>query len=427
MIDLNAPGAVLFFGTMNAMPMMYARELRKLGQQVIYFVDVPPTNTLCRPECHYPDIEYPYPDWIVEFRLPTPTLASLFPRLVFALMLRKARIKNDVIQIKAVFVGGSFVAFAPHLPSSSLKIFLSYGSDLDTWCDVQAAPALAAGMQQRSIFKYLPTSIARRLIISIVKRNFVAAKQTRVVIYFPQAMNQVGDRIVKALEGAGVRYVPRYDVSFDHVRHIDSSFKLPGEKLVVFSIVRFLYKTFPEPNEGYSKGNDNIIKGLAEYRKVNDKLEIHFVEKGEDVENAKRLCDALGLSDVVVWHKEMPFRQLTKLLSFCDICFDQVGKHWIGGGVYAMYIGKPLIANAKNLSFLGPTPIMHAEDAQGVFDCLVALTDPDLRRAVGQRSRVFAEAKLGPGAVLEQLVSDYRLAMQRRVTIALPSQDSRQR
>ncbi len=107
---------------------------------------------------------------------------------------------------------------------------------------------------------------------------------------------------------------------------------------------------------------------------------------------------------------------------------DQVGKHWIGGGVYAMYIGKPLVANAKNLGFLGPTPIMHAEDAQGVFECLVALTDSEFRRDVGQRSRAFAELKLGPGAVLEQLVANYGLAMRQRViTQALSEPDFQSR
>jgi hypothetical protein len=65
MIDLDAPGVIIFFGTMNAMPMMYAHELRNLGQDVIYFVDVPEKNTLCRPENHFPSISYPYPDWVV--------------------------------------------------------------------------------------------------------------------------------------------------------------------------------------------------------------------------------------------------------------------------------------------------------------------------------------------------------------------------
>ena len=96
MIDLEAPGAILFFGSMNNMPMMYARELRRLGQDVIYFVDVPADDTLSRPECHYSDISHPYPDWIVEFVLPSQLLANVFPRPMLRLMLRKARARRPV-------------------------------------------------------------------------------------------------------------------------------------------------------------------------------------------------------------------------------------------------------------------------------------------------------------------------------------------
>jgi hypothetical protein len=133
MIDLEAPGTTLFFGTMNAMPMVYARELRKLGQDVVYFVDVPRSDSLSRPECHYADIGYPYPNWIIEFPLVSPLLANIFPKITLQRMLRKARTRKRLGPIKAAFMGGHFVAFAPHLPKEALRIFLSYGSDFDVW------------------------------------------------------------------------------------------------------------------------------------------------------------------------------------------------------------------------------------------------------------------------------------------------------
>src|SRR5262249_24680752 len=155
-------------------------------------------------------------------------------------------------------------------------------------------------------------------------------------------------------------------------------------------------------------GNDKIIHGLAMYKKLNKYIEIHFVEKGEDVNHAKLLCDQLGLSDVIIWHKEMPFIDLIKIYELADICFDQVGKHWVGaGGIYALYIGKPLIANARNLSFLGESPIMNAETPDEVCKCMVALSDLAFRRTISARSKKFAEEKLGPFAVLERLVLNY--------------------
>jgi len=405
MIDLDAPGVIVFFGTMNAMPMMYAHELKKMAQDVIYFVDVPEKNALCRPENHFPDISYPYPDWVVEFVLPTPFIANIFPKLTLLLMLRKAKRKKKFDTVKAVFLGGSFISYAPFFKEETLKIFLSHGSDFDTWCDTQNTSALSWGMKRRSVFKFFPYVITKALIKSIVRQNLKSAKSADVLLYFPRGMNKVGDRLIAELEDAVVTYIPRYDASFEPLKHVSRKFKHEGKKLVILSVVRFLYKTFPDSNEGYSKGNDKIIYGLAMYKKLNKNIEIHFVEKREDVHHAKLLCDELSLSDVVIWHKEMPFKEFIKLYELADICFDQVGNHWIaGGGLYALYLGKPLIANAKNLSFLGESPIMHAETPDEVCKCLVALSDLAFRKTISARSKKFAEEKFGPFAVLERLV-----------------------
>ncbi|MFH1612613.1 MAG: hypothetical protein ABIB46_02595 [bacterium] len=407
MIDINASGVVIFFGTMNAMPMMYAHELRKLGQDVIYFVDVFKKNALCRPENHFPNISYPYPDWVIEFILPTQFIVNAFPKLILLLMLQKANRKKKFDTIKAVFLGGSFISFVPFLKKETLKIFLSHGSDFDVWCNTQNISLLSWGMKQRSVFKFFPYIITRKIIKLIVSQNFKSAKNANILLYFPKGLNKVGDRLISEIEDSGVTYIPRYDASFEQLKHVNREFKLEGKKLVIFSGVRFLYKTFPEANEEYSKGNDKIIHGLAMYKKLNKNIEIHFVEKGEDVHYAKLLCDEIGLSDVVVWHKEMPFNELINLYELADICFDQVGKHWIGAGMYALYIGKPLIANARNLSFLGESPIMNAETPEEICNCMVALSDSLFRKTISVCSKKFAEEKLGPFAVLEKLVFNY--------------------
>ncbi|RPD95630.1 hypothetical protein EGN69_07735 [Pseudomonas monteilii] len=100
-----------------------------------------------------------------------------------------------------------------------------------------------------------------------------------------------------------------------------------------------------------------MLRGLALYYELNKNIEIHLVEKGEDFVAAKSLCHELGLSEVVVWHKEMTFKQLLSLYDKADICFDQVGAHWIGAiGGYALWLGKPLIANDEMLIAEGVWP-----------------------------------------------------------------------
>lgn len=97
-VRLDKNKLVVFLGSMNAMPMMYAIELRKMGYDVLYFVDVSRNDALCRPENHYPEIQFPYPPWIIELRLPSQLLLALFPRF-FAWIYRylvKIKAKKDV-------------------------------------------------------------------------------------------------------------------------------------------------------------------------------------------------------------------------------------------------------------------------------------------------------------------------------------------
>ena len=231
-------------------------------------------------------------------------------------------------------------------------------------------------MRNRSIFRRLPAWLGLPLLKRIVARNYDSARRADALLYFPRGMNKVGDRLIAEMEKAGVSYIPRYDASFEQLQNLDRTFKPAGDKLVILSPVRFLYRTFNEGNDEYSKGNDHIIRGLALYKAVNKYIEVHFFEKGDDLHHAKRLCDELGLSDVVVWHKPVPFKDLMHFYASADICFDQVGDHIIGSGMYALFLGKPLIANASNLGFLGETPILSATTAEEVFERLVIIERP---------------------------------------------------
>lgn len=225
---------------------------------------------------------------------------------------------------------------------------LSHGSDLDVWAERKGNSSnLAVSFKKRSIFKYFPINISKYLI----KRLLTAICWIRCVnsvVYFPVGFNQSGDSVINSLVGAGPNILARYDISFEPLQGVSRKFKTPEAKLVIFSGVRFLYETFPEGNEDYSKGNDIIIRGLAKYLKRNPDIEVHFVEKGEDVLQAKRLCDEVGIDKVVVWHKEMPFKKMIDLYLMSDICFDQVGPHWLGAiGAYALYLGNRLLQMLK--------------------------------------------------------------------------------
>lgn len=406
-IKLDKDGLIVFMGSMNAMPMMYAWELKKLGYNVLYFVDAPASDALSRPENHFKDIEYPYPDWIVEFKIPTQMALPYFSKLFALYISRKIR-KISGKKITCFVLNGFFVSMAPHFRLVAKVVALSHGSDLDVWANKENVATLASTFCKRSVFKIFPKPISRVLIKKAVDIQYCGFSASNAVIYFPAGFNRAGDDVVESLAKTGVNIFNRYDISFEPLKDVSRDFKTPENKTVIFSGVRFLYKTFPDGNDEYSKGNDLIIRGLAKYYQRNKNIEVHFVEKGEDVAYAKELCHKFGIDEVVVWHKEMPFRKLIDLYLRSDICFDQVGKHWIGAiGAYALFLGKPLIANVKMAVALDVfpkiNPILSVASEGEIYDALVKLEDRVVRENIHGASKKFVEQQMNSEKLLNNI------------------------
>lgn len=400
-------GPIVFLGSMNAMPMMYALELKKDGFEVLYFVDAPITDALSRPENHFPGIEYPYPSWIVEIKLKTQMLLPYF-QIGFSRYIESKILGVSALKPQAFILNGFFISLATHLRFECPKVALSHGSDLDSWADLDGENALAASFSQFSFYKYFPLFLAKFLIKIAVSRQNSGLMVSDKVVYFPRGFNANGDRVIARLESHGVNCLERYDISFEPLKEQSRAFKRRRGKLVIFSGVRFTYETFSEGNAGYSKGSDIMIRGLAKYYSLNKDIVIHFVEKGPDVGRAKALCTSLGVDSAVIWHKEMKFHELLSLYSQSDICFDQVGKHWIGAiGGYALWLGKPLIANDKLPIDIGlwpkDNPVCSAQTAEEVCAWVQRLGSDDLRESISYRSKCFVEKYMSPTALLNRL------------------------
>ena len=405
-IKLSHDKAIVFMGTMNAMPMMYAMELKKQGYEVLYFVDVPQKDTLSRPENHFPGISYPYPSWIVEAVLPSQILLALFPWLFSIYFQRK--IKNIINkEVGCFFLNGFFSSLALFLKKGSSKVILSHGSDLDVWAYKKGAAALVSSFAKRSFFRYLPRSISSFLIKKIIDNQYDGMLHANAVFYFPQGFNSAGDEVICALSEEGVNYVPRYDISFEPLLEQCREYKSQNGPMEIFSGVRFTFKTFPDGNSGYGKGNDVIIEGIAKFYKIHRDIRVNFVEKGEDVELAKEMCHTLGLDDVVTWHKEMSFKNLLGLYMSSDVCFDQVGAHWVGAiGGYALWLGKPLIANPEFAIKYGiwpeHNPICAAKSSDEICNWLIKLQDEVFRKLISDESKEFVEKNMGPLGAIER-------------------------
>lgn len=391
------------------MPMMYAYELKKNGYEVIYVVDRPVSDHLSRPENHFSDVKYPYPDWVVEVTLFSQLLASLTPKLVYYYL--RYKLKIDFRTVQAVFLNGFFISLSSFFPSHVNKIALSHGSDIDTWCNKYIVDTLSLSFSNKSFFKFLPQFLISRLIKNIVDFQYDSLVLCDKIIYFPRGFNYFGDKVLDSIDSKGLNIIRRYDVSFEPLKHASRDFKKSEKKLVIFSGVRFIFETFPDGNVGYNKGNDKIIEAISCYYEINKNIEVHFVEKGEDLQAAKHLVKRAGLENVVVWHKQMPMQQLVQLYVKSDICFDQVGEHWMGAiGAYALWLGKPLIANIKHQLASGywtHTPIMHCETVEDIVKALTYLSVEQHRFITSMESKEFVERNMAPLAVLSSIAEGF--------------------
>ena len=409
----NDAGPIVFLGSTNAMPMVYARALKRLGHEVLYFVGRRRSDTLHRPENHFPDIEYPYPDWIVEMPVASQVMLATFPRY-YAARIRKEVRKRSGKPARCYILNGFYIALHPYLETSALRIGLSHGADLIQWGDPGNKTRLVRDFSNKTIFRFFPSLVSRWWIGTLLKRQSAGFVSLGYLVAFLRGINSDNDRLVAWYQSQGVEYIPRLDVSFDPLQGQPRGFKEAGDHLNVFSGVRFHYKSMVGDRQGWSKGNDHIIRGLAAFYRECPDLRVHFVEKGPDVEEAKALCDETGL-DCVVWHKEMPFSELLSLYGEADICFDQIGDHWIGAiGAYALWLGKPLIANDRNLVSSGfwpqQTPVFTATCAEEVLGQLRVLRDPEIRKAAAGPSQFFAEKYLSSERVVAELDRIARLS-----------------
>lgn len=397
-----------FVGSMNAMPMAYALKFHRDGFDVRYVVEADRSDYLMRPEHQYArEVAYPYPPWIIELpwisdiahaaRLPWSNRAAV-----------QAMQDRDV-----VFLNDYGLALATAMPRRAVCVALSSGADIDVLCRPEMALAFAAQTRRRLLY---PLRLALELRRTALHRS--GLRRCEVISYFPRGLNPVGDALIAQL-GRGAQAVERYDVNFEAagVRPVPV-LRRPLTRILVpvrFNLLPLAGQTFEY------KGNDLILRALARYRQRQPGLEIHLFEKGPapDLALARQLVAELGLQDCVVWHPTMPLAQLLDLYADCDLCFDQVGNHWMGAvGCYALFIGRPLIANAR-LDVFGrlwgdATPILHATSVDEIHAQLLRCEDLAFRERVAEAGHAFAREHLDTESVYQRLRAAIETQLQGR-------------
>lgn len=377
--------------------MMYALELRNIGHNVTYFVTTSSSDTLSRPECHYAEIAYPYDDWIIERFIKNPLRANLLPFVY---------IKDVVDKLNGfdlVVLSGMYLMLASHLRAKKIA-FLSHGSDLDVWCNKSNYVNHLNDLVNPRKFT---GSLASIFGIFRMRRAF---KKCNLLITFTQGLSQERDAVVNDISKEWPGHtIYRFDVSFRPLYGASRVAKLRSDKLVLLCAVRCSFLESPGVSPSDMKGIDIIIRGVGKYIELNRMpVEFHIMEKGKDLLLAKKICSDVGLNKNAVWHKEMPFRDLLRLYEEADICFDQVSTSWLGAiGCYALYLGRPLIANSRPDVFhdlwSDISSVCQAVCENDIVNWLIELESIEAREKIGHKSCVFAEEKLGPKFVVNEI------------------------
>ncbi|MDY6945382.1 MAG: hypothetical protein SXG53_06660 [Pseudomonadota bacterium] len=372
--------------------MAYALELRSQGWDVKYLADVAPDDTLSRPEHKFHSITYPYPSWIVERLVRSQLLAAIAPSVFLPDIVRMLRAAD------VVFLSGLYLCLAKLLRPEQKKVFLSYGADLEVWCDVEDADRRAELFAGR-IGKFA----ARRLVRYVVGRMASSLRDVDVAVTFPTGVNAVGDRVLaRELAGTAVRRVNRYDISFADLPPPDRiRIAPPGPLLKIICGTRHTFRAHPGGTDTENKGTDIMIRGIGAYARTPGAMpiEVHLFEKGLDLAEAKQLCVECGIDANVRWHAQMPFHDYIQLHQQCHVAFDQLGTHVMGTGMYAMYLGMPVVANGRSdvqqLLAGSSSPLCHAENEADVVHWLQRLEDAQRRVDIGRRSQLFALENFG--------------------------------
>jgi glycosyltransferase involved in cell wall biosynthesis len=374
---------------MNNLTYQICKEFRSLGYHSDFIIDVHKNFLLDRPENWYVELkDSGYPDWVFEkplYKYNSLLGFSLFPKLVF----------RNIIQFlnsyDVIFLNGNWVLLASFIKKKKLVIQIYAGFEIEQLGNTNSINYFLNNFYRSRIRKLAPRIIVQFLFKRWINKNREGIRRADVINYFPTGIIPESEVIINEIfrdKPFGRLELRGFDSSkFKFVKRIRK------EKFVITSFTRFFYNNDRFDN----KRNDLMIRGIADFINLNkgiSNIEINFFEKGPDLEDAKKLCMELGISDFVKWHKEVDFEKLYHMSIDSDVTFDQLGSQWVGIGILSMLSGRPLIANGRpdifeKLSHL-KSPICQATTTEEVTKWLYLLyTDSRLAEIIGKQSSEY--------------------------------------
>ena len=426
-----------FFGNMNNYPFMLALALKQKGYEIVFFVDS--LEKLNRPEERYNNIVIPYPDWIIDIS-PCDLFLVNNPLPDDKLKL----VKEKLSTCNLLFLTGFNIRFADFLNIKHICILS--GSDLTNLANYTYADKLmdlyinslienkklklnskeVRVAKNTRIFRFMQRIYKLAPLINIsdkswfMPRNFlfnatyllsykcwlysqierqrIAIKNSICFIYAPTGLIKDGDFLLNEIKVDQKKRLLGLMIDENLSKYISP---IKNKKIRLFNVARFSWVTNKvndriDFSQLDSKGNDVMIKGIsAFYHKHKTPLDIVFVKKGDDVDATIELLKIENIEHLVTWKNELSQAEVQQEYKKADIVFDQFATSFVTmGGLDAMAIGRPLIANARAEIFdnvLGEkTEICDAKTPKEVCNWLeLLILNEEFRLKKGKASREF--------------------------------------
>lgn len=400
-----------FLGNANNYPFRLGRALRALGHEVFFFVDRPRSEPRHRPECHYADVPYPYPDWIREVEPLGPIQLVVMPAR------RHKRILRLLETCDGVVLNGLALSLGPllHLPT----IGLLTGSDLDVYANPGSVRILAAAAGR---FDAVPgvRLLKRMLFGRLVQHQRAGIAKCRLVDFAIPGLLPHADAL---LDGIGVERQRRASFMLTDIKSLPLRRDCGDETFRIFCATRLQWRR-PVAGANVSpldaKGTDVMLEGLRKFvAQAHQPVQIHLIRFGADAAEVERNVVEMGLGSNVHWHAELTQAEFLDAMAQADVVLENFGKEGCIGmaGRDAIAMGIPVIAWGKSDVFertLGePLPIYEALTPDEICARLIEIVDDpsDVARN-SARARAFAARWFSPRRAAERCVATFEKAQQ---------------
>ena len=371
-------------GSMNCMPTEYAIVLKKYFKTVVHYYDAPATNTLSNPTVRWGERSSARTAGVV--------LRSLyFSKYPFFLLpqLFHRKILKEIDDADLIILSGASISFARFIKTSGKKVIaLSYGSDISLFCN-PIWPAMR--VPNASIMKVLIGKCLKPLKTKFSKYQIEGLRKSTHYSYFIPGLDPETDLLLGRLltgQSTSIR-LPRYSIELNSLENTNANPQLTNLKnqyKIVFPV------RFSDDELIGNKGWRLLFNALNIYRLKTDQKFICVCFKKGNYPLALKYAQDLGIADCIEWHDVVPFSILTQYYMAADVVVEQLGTHWIGQGLYAMLLGKPVIGKVSTIAqmqFFKGSGLLEVSDLDSLVNHLINCESKDFRNTTGNISRQF--------------------------------------